>query len=457
VYDRADGSNHRLVTIRMTVLVALLLATPPLAPAGALAGPTDASSGLCGNGRIDTFSGPVICAPCIPNRPCRCAPTSITEECDRADLGGRTCASIGFLAGTLRCAADCRLDRTGCETAASKPPFARVATIAEALPGRDFALARRGDVLGAASTETGAVRLRTFDAATLAPRGESAWRPPATAPPGAFGLDAFQRATVDPLWSPALAALGDGFVLAAERAASSAYTVLTFRAAPGGAIGAPVASFPGRHPFFLVPGGDGALLGYWWRGVQVVRVGADGHPLGEPVSIDADGTIPPAAAAFFAGDGWVVVTAAGVRDQRLRVTRVGLDGGARAAATLEIGPISSLAIAGDTEGVVVAYARIGGGVFALPLPPPGAPAGQPIRVCDGLSVLAAERLSGHLVVWAGAASGVVRADLRLSDGVLDVAPVLSAPRLEPAAALLDRGAFLVFTAESGKPSLYGAR
>ncbi len=442
----------------MTVLVALLLAAVPLAPAGAVAGPLDASPGLCGNGRIDTFSGPVICAPCIPNRACRCEPASITEECDRSDLGGRTCASIGFLGGALRCAADCRLDRSGCETAASKPAFAQVAAIAEALPGRDFALARRGDVLAVASTETGAVRLRTFDAATLAPRGgETAWRPPATAPPGAFGLDAIQNATVDPLWSPALAALADGFVLAAERAASSAYTIVTFRAPPGGGIGTPVASFPGRHPFFLVPGGDGALLGYWWRGVQVVRVGGDARPSGEPLSIDADGAIPPAAAAFFTGDGWIVVTAAGVGDRRLRVTRVGLDGGARTAAPLDVGPVSSLALAGDPEGVVAVFARPGGGVFALPLPPPGAPGGEPIRVCDGLSVLAAERRTGHLVVWTGVASRVVRADLRLSDGALDAAPVLSSPRLEPAAALLDHGAFVVFKPESGKPSLYGAR
>jgi hypothetical protein len=441
----------------MTVLLALLLATPLLLePAGLLAGPVDASSALCGNGRVDTFSGPVICAPCIPNRPCRCEPMPITEECDSADLGGRTCASLGFLGGALRCTPDCRLDRTGCEIAAAKPPFARAAATAEALPGRDFALARRGEVLAVASTETGAVRLRTFDAATLAPRGaESSWRPPATVAPGAFGLDALQNAHVDPLWSPALAALGDGFVLAAERAASSAYTIVTFRAPLDGAIGTPVASFPGRHPLFLVPGGDGALLGYWWRGVQVVRVGADARPLGEPLSIEASGAIPPAAAALFTGDGWVVVVAAGAGDRRLRVTRVGLDGGATNASTLDVGPISSLALAGD---IVAVYARIGGGVFAVPLPPPGTPGGEPIRVSDGLSVLAAEQRAGHLVVWAGGANRILRADLRLPDGASEAAPVLSGPRLAPAAALLDQGAFhLVFTPESGKPALYGAR
>ncbi|MFO0651505.1 MAG: putative metal-binding motif-containing protein [Polyangiales bacterium] len=37
-----------------------------------------------------------------------------TEQCDGADLGGATCASRGFGAGTLRCASNCTFDTTGC-------------------------------------------------------------------------------------------------------------------------------------------------------------------------------------------------------------------------------------------------------------------------------------------------------------------------------------------------------
>ena len=40
------------------------------------------------------------------------------EVCDGFDFGGATCASLGFLSGTLACSADCGgIDTTGCETA----------------------------------------------------------------------------------------------------------------------------------------------------------------------------------------------------------------------------------------------------------------------------------------------------------------------------------------------------
>jgi cysteine-rich repeat protein len=39
------------------------------------------------------------------------------EECDSANLGGATCASEGFFAGTLACAANCTLDTSGCTNA----------------------------------------------------------------------------------------------------------------------------------------------------------------------------------------------------------------------------------------------------------------------------------------------------------------------------------------------------
>jgi hypothetical protein len=36
------------------------------------------------------------------------------EQCDGANLGGETCASLGFLGGTLACDASCALDTAGC-------------------------------------------------------------------------------------------------------------------------------------------------------------------------------------------------------------------------------------------------------------------------------------------------------------------------------------------------------
>lgn len=48
-------------------------------------------SDLCGDGRVNG-----------------------SEPCDGTDLAGRTCRSQGFLAGELRCDAECRLDVSGC-------------------------------------------------------------------------------------------------------------------------------------------------------------------------------------------------------------------------------------------------------------------------------------------------------------------------------------------------------
>ena len=36
------------------------------------------------------------------------------EQCDGSDLGGETCASLGFLGGTLACDASCQFDTSGC-------------------------------------------------------------------------------------------------------------------------------------------------------------------------------------------------------------------------------------------------------------------------------------------------------------------------------------------------------
>jgi hypothetical protein len=37
-----------------------------------------------------------------------------TDECDKTDLGGQSCSSLGYAAGTLVCKQDCTLDKSGC-------------------------------------------------------------------------------------------------------------------------------------------------------------------------------------------------------------------------------------------------------------------------------------------------------------------------------------------------------
>jgi len=69
-------------------------------------------------------SGALACAPgctfdtsgCVPNPPSTCGNGAIdgSESCDGADLGGMSCVSLGFASGTLGCTAGCGLDVSGC-------------------------------------------------------------------------------------------------------------------------------------------------------------------------------------------------------------------------------------------------------------------------------------------------------------------------------------------------------
>jgi len=47
-------------------------------------------------------------------QPCGNAELEDGEDCDRSDLNGESCESLGFIAGRLRCAIDCTYDTTAC-------------------------------------------------------------------------------------------------------------------------------------------------------------------------------------------------------------------------------------------------------------------------------------------------------------------------------------------------------
>ena len=92
----------------------------------------------CGNGVRDT------CYTQGPNDP---GPAALVEQCDGVDVGGRTCASLGFAAGTLACAGNCWLDLSECKTCAPT-----------SLDGPDcsrFASQAYGIALAASTTEIG--------------------------------------------------------------------------------------------------------------------------------------------------------------------------------------------------------------------------------------------------------------------------------------------------------------
>lgn len=82
-------------------------ATKPEAPAvGACPSESTGSAvcdGLCGNGRADTCT--------VGQGP---ASNTRAEECDSTDFRGETCASRGYLGGSLRCSSGCRVEVAGC-------------------------------------------------------------------------------------------------------------------------------------------------------------------------------------------------------------------------------------------------------------------------------------------------------------------------------------------------------
>ena len=63
-------------------------------------------AGSCGNNIRDTCSTGMTGGGSI----------SVQEECDGLDLGGITCASLGFAGGTLACGSTCHFDTSACET-----------------------------------------------------------------------------------------------------------------------------------------------------------------------------------------------------------------------------------------------------------------------------------------------------------------------------------------------------
>ncbi len=89
-------------------------------------------SGTCANFSVDTFNGGnLLCNPSSASSKCQinttqCTPINITgpncqngiinpgEDCDKEDLNGVTCMSLGFTSGNLNCSSSCKFDKSRC-------------------------------------------------------------------------------------------------------------------------------------------------------------------------------------------------------------------------------------------------------------------------------------------------------------------------------------------------------
>jgi hypothetical protein len=68
-----------------------------------------------GTRTLAKFKASLLCVPAVKGTAyCGDGTIDASEECELTDLGGASCTSLGFAPGTLACAAGCTLDTSGC-------------------------------------------------------------------------------------------------------------------------------------------------------------------------------------------------------------------------------------------------------------------------------------------------------------------------------------------------------
>lgn len=227
----------------------------------------------------------------------------VTETCDGADLGGVTCASLGYRGGTLGCDGSCGHDTGPCDACAD-PEARGVCQRApvRSLDAQDLALAVNGDRVALAWVEGSThVGVALFDRALNVLRSTPC-----------AGFAGARRV--------ALTATRGGFLLAVETPGGVRLTPVAL----DGTLAAQGATITdGRTPL-LAPGPSGdALLVYTTSGavVRAVRATPEGAVTRTQATLFADVTEPEYGSATLAGDGWLVA----MRVRGVEVVRVGLD------------------------------------------------------------------------------------------------------------------------------------
>src|SRR5207249_1162614 len=117
------------------------------------------------------------------------------EECDGADLGGRTCATLGFTGGTLGCTSACRLSTRSCDPTffvpGGGPPGPECLALWRVMNAAGRPGADGGAPAPRASAAARATWTRSSSSACPEPRGA----PPRAAKPSARGLRSNHRLT----------------------------------------------------------------------------------------------------------------------------------------------------------------------------------------------------------------------------------------------------------------------
>lgn len=286
---------------------------PSLPPATPACAPTQ-----CGNGRRDACER---CTPCLgggdgpgadaggppPPRDAGTCCETVTETCDGPDLGGASCASLGYAGGALACRAGCAFDARACDPCA--PTEGRGLCRGASLPSldaRDLALATQGDRAGVAWIEGDAQVVLTVIDRNLNALARSA----------CMDLSGARRV--------ALGVIQTGWLLAVET--GEGVRLIPLR--PDATVAGQGAFVPGASTPILAEGPEGeALLVFQGvgadgrAGIHAARVNGQGAISRTRATLFTESTEPEYGSAVFTGDGWLV--AMRVRD--VEVVRLGLD------------------------------------------------------------------------------------------------------------------------------------
>ncbi|HEY7370630.1 MAG TPA: hypothetical protein VIF57_00520 [Polyangia bacterium] len=317
----------------------------------------------CGNGVVDT---------CIRMVGRDCHLAYVTEDCDGADFGPRTCRTLGYASGDLVCSPVCTLDYDDCSACAA--PGAFVAACGDSpiqVPNIvSFGLAASDDQVAAAfvnqDSMTGAFRL-TFTQLTaeLALVNASTLDDTAQAGP-VYGVGLYQAV---------IAPIGPGWIVAA---CSDDDVYLHLIDASGRDLGRTVVSHATDptmqcHARTLVlaarPSGGPLLLWQTAQGLSASVIADNGRSASAPVSIAAssEGGIFGASAAWIAG-AFQVAAGVGLFDvggEAIRLVTVQSDGTAQ--------PVADV-LTTSVDGAP----RIATGAADLRVVYPGVPAGPPV-------------------------------------------------------------------------------
>lgn len=274
--------------------------------------PPACGASLCGNGVVDTCTIPSACNP-GPIFDSGICTRSVTESCDGTNLGGASCASLGFAGGTLACATTCNYDARGCVTCANGSRILQCKELVDCAPVQSFALAALGQTLAAAwvtgNPAPGTVRFGLF-APDLSPVSLE----------NITGITDGVRV--------ALAATPSGWILAVERS-TVGLEVIALQAS--GAVSGPAKIVAGGTVPVMAPRGDSASVSggpllVWSEpaGSRVaVLVASDASFQTSPVRVSSGDVVEPQfSGGTFTGDAFLY----GERTNGVTITRLALDG-----------------------------------------------------------------------------------------------------------------------------------